>query len=183
AKAMQERLTDSTIVTLDRQMLGTPQYMSPEQAASGGTDVDTRGDIYSLGAVLYEVLAGVSPIDAASPMDAMEELRRLSRDQREIPPASTRAPSPELRRALRGEIDWIVGKCLERDRGRRYESAAALAADLGAYLDHRPIRAAPPSALYRARKFVRRNTAAVVATVLLLAAIIAGPIVSATQAV
>ena len=184
AKAMrdQQRLTDVTAMTLEQQLLGTPQYMSPEQARTGGTDVDTRSDIYSLGAVLYELLSGVSPLDGPSgPSTALEQLHRLTTDE-ELPPPSARATS-ELRRALRGELDWIVGKCLEKDRMRRYESAAALAADLEAHLHHRVTAAAPPTLHYRARKFVRRNTIAVIASAVVLTSLVAGSIVTTTLAI
>jgi serine/threonine protein kinase len=184
AKAVSDelRLTDVSVVTLEQQLLGTPQYMSPEQARSGGADVDTRSDIYSLGAVLYEMLAGQSPLDSPTgPSTMLEQLQRLTTDE-ELPPPSTRATS-ELRRALRGELDWIIGKCLEKDRRRRYESAAALAADLEAHLHHRAIAAAPPTLHYRAKKFVRRNTLAVVASAIILASVLAGAIVSTVLAV
>src|SRR5262249_45726819 len=130
AKAMQERITESTIVTEHGpHVLGTPQYMSPEQAISGGADVDTRSDIYSLGAVLYELLTGASPLpNSSTGSSALSHLRELTSDA-ELPRASTRASSPELRKALRGELDWIIAKCLEKDRSRRYESPAALASD------------------------------------------------------
>jgi non-specific serine/threonine protein kinase/serine/threonine-protein kinase len=156
--------------------------MSPEQALSGGADVDTRSDVYSLGAVLYELLTGVAPLDAPSKTSsALTQLQRLTSDE-EIPAPSVRA-SREFRRELHGELDWIVGKCLEKDRSRRYESAAALASDLESYLENRPIVAAPPSRLYRARKFVRRNTIAVVAATVVLLTLLIATIVSTTMAV
>jgi tetratricopeptide (TPR) repeat protein len=183
AKAInQQRLTDSTLATQEQQLLGTPQYMSPEQARSGGVDVDTRSDIYSLGAVFYEMLAGRPPLDAPlGPSSALQQLQRLASDV-ELPPPSTRA-DVDRRSELRGELDWIVCKCVEKDRSRRYESAAALAAELHAYLEHRPITAAPPTAAYRARKFVRRNMAAVTAVSIILATLICGSIVSTVMAV
>jgi len=152
-----------------RQIMGTPDYMSPEQAA-GNLDVDTRTDVYSLGVLLYELLTGLRPFDSARLGTAdMDELRRIIRE--ENPPLpSTRTPNRELR----GELDWIVMKCLEKDRARRYESPGALAADIERYLSGQAIEAAPPSATYRARKFVRRHrgfvvASAVVASVLLVA--------------
>ena len=186
AKATQERLTDATAVTHERQFLGTPQYMSPEQALSGGADVDTRGDVYSLGAVLYELLTGASPLDdersGGKPTSALEQLQRLTGDHEVMRP-SARGLDPQRRRELRGELDWIVARCLEKDRARRYESAAALADDLEAYLGNRPVTAAPPTLSYRARKFARRNTAAVVASIAIVAALMVGTVVSTAQAI
>jgi eukaryotic-like serine/threonine-protein kinase len=171
AKASQAtRLTDLTLVTEIRQLIGTPEYMSPEQAASGGTDIDTRSDVYSLGVLLYELLAGRTPFDA-------EELRNVSLaemqrricevdpprpstriDETRVDVAARRSSEPaRLRTLLRGELDWIAMKCLEKDRARRYESAAALAADCQAFLDGRPVQARPTTRLYRVRKFVRRH--------------------------
>ncbi|MGH7178461.1 MAG: protein kinase domain-containing protein, partial [Tepidisphaeraceae bacterium] len=182
AKAIGQRITDSTLVTQAEQLLGTPQYMSPEQALSGGADVDTSSDVYSLGAVLYELLAGRPPLEApSSSSSALEQIQRLTSDE-DIPPPSERA-GVELRRELRGEPDWILGKCLEKDRKRRYTSAAALASDLQAYLENLPITAAPPGKLYRVRKFVRRNAVAVAATAIIVATLVAGSVVSTMQAV
>jgi serine/threonine protein kinase/tetratricopeptide (TPR) repeat protein len=202
AKATQhQHIIDATIVTQERQVLGTPQYMSPEQAQSGGTDVDTRSDVYSLGAVLYELVTGVAPLESpGAPSGSLGQLHRLLSPDHETPRPSTRiatlsdvsaevlsarrvAHPGELRRALRGELDWIILKCLERDRGRRYESVAALATDLEAYLEHRPIAAAPPSAMYRGRKFVQRNLASVIAGSVVLLTLLVGSIVSTTLAI
>jgi serine/threonine protein kinase len=190
AKALGQSLTDKTLFTGFAQMLGTPLYMSPEQAELSGLDVDTRSDIYSLGVLLYELLTGTPPLDQERLRRvSYDELRRLIREE-EPPKPSTRISTlgeaavtvsanrqsdpTQLSRFLRGELDWIVMKALEKDRSRRYETASALAADVQRYLHDEPVEACPPSALYRFRKFARRNkavlrTAVVVAVALLLA--------------
>jgi non-specific serine/threonine protein kinase/serine/threonine-protein kinase len=177
AKAVQQPLTDKTMFTAVGQFIGTPNYMSPEQADVGVLDVDTRSDIYSLGAVLYELLTGVTPFafgEMAEPR-MNEILRMIVEDDAPRPSqrfsgtgqartdiARGRATDPStLARALCGELDWIVMKALEKDRTRRYETAAALAADLRRYLDDEPVSASPPSALYRLRKLMKRHRAAV----------------------
>jgi serine/threonine protein kinase len=149
--------------------------MSPEQAEFSGVDVDTRSDIYSLGVRLYELLTGTTPIDAATFRTAAnDEIRRIIREE-EPPKPSTRVSTlaeaestvsanrqtdaRRLRKSLRGELDWIVMKCLDKDRRRRYETASSLVADLRRYLDHEPVEAGPPSAWYRLRKYARRNRA------------------------
>jgi serine/threonine protein kinase len=183
AKAMQGSATDATLVTTEQQMLGTPRYMSPEQSISGGADVDTRSDIYSLGTVLYELLTGAPPMQQTSNASSsvITDLHRLRTADYTPPLPSTRVDVAR-RRELRGELDWIVLKCLSHDRAQRYESVGALARDLSAHLDHRPIVAAPPTTLYRVRKFIRRNAFAVTATAIVAIALIVGTIVSATQA-
>ncbi|HEY7090565.1 MAG TPA: serine/threonine-protein kinase, partial [Tepidisphaeraceae bacterium] len=182
AKAVGQQLTDATLVTQADQLLGTPQYMSPEQARSGGADVEMSSDVYSLGAVLYELLAGAPPLGVEpSSSSALVQIQRLTSDE-EIPPPSTRAPD-ERRRELRGELDWILGKCLEKDRRRRYVSAAELGSDLQAYLENRPITAAPPSEMYRVRKFIGRNKVAVTAAAIVAASLLIGTIVSTMQAI
>jgi WD40 repeat protein len=190
AKASGASLTDRTIYTGFHQFVGTPLYMSPEQAGLAGLDVDTRSDIYALGVLLYELLTGTTPFDSeALRRAAYDEVRRIIREE-EPPKPSTRLSSlgasratvstnrradpRHLDRAISGELDWIVMKALEKDRQRRYETANALAADVLRYLNDEPVQACPPSALYRISKFARRNrgavvTAAAIALVVVLA--------------
>lgn len=190
AKATNTELTQKTLMTEQRQMIGTPAYMSPEQAEMSGLDVDTRSDLYSLGVLLYELLTGATPFD--SDELASKGYAEMARIIREVEPArpSTRlsamGPTAEptanarrldakrLRLTLRGDLDWIVMKCLEKDRTRRYESANGLAEDIGRHLDNLPVRAGPPGLGYRCGKFVRRNRAAVGATAAGFALLLAG---------
>ncbi|HJZ92246.1 MAG TPA: protein kinase [Gemmataceae bacterium] len=190
AKALGRRLTDRTLFTGLAQMVGTPLYMSPEQAEPTGLDVDTRSDIYSLGVLLYELLTGTTPFDGDRLRTVgYDELRRIIREEEPARPSSrvstldlaattlsaNRRQDPRrLRRALRGELDWVVMKCLEKDRSRRYETADALAKDVERYLADEPVQACPPSAGYRLRKFARRNKRALSAvTVMALAMLLA----------
>jgi tetratricopeptide (TPR) repeat protein len=188
AKAIGQQLTEKTLFTGFAQLIGTPLYMSPEQATLSGVDIDTRSDIYSLGVLLYELLTGTTPFDAATFRTAgYDEMRRIIREQ-EPPKPSTRLsttealPSIAANRSLEprrliglmhGELDWIVMKCLEKDRDRRYETANALARDLRRYLEDEPVEAGPPSAWYRLRKAVRRNRAALAVAVGLFLALTA----------
>jgi non-specific serine/threonine protein kinase/serine/threonine-protein kinase len=170
AKATAQRLTADTMFTRVGAVVGTPGYMSPEQADSAGTDVDTRTDVYSLGVVLYQLLVGVLPLDfSKTPPDQF--LRRLRDEDAPRPSTKIRtlgeqtpttaqnrgADGPTLVRQLRGDLDAIVLKALEKDRSRRYATPAELAADIGRYLRNRPVVARPASAAYRARKYVRRH--------------------------
>jgi tetratricopeptide (TPR) repeat protein/serine/threonine protein kinase len=173
AKATGQQLTEKTLFTNFAQMIGTPLYMSPEQAQMSGLDVDTRSDIYSLGVLLYELLTGTTPFDKERFKEVgYDEMRRIIREE-EPPKPSTRISTlgqaattlsmhrksdpKRLSQLFRGELDWIVMKCLEKDRNRRYETASALAADVERYLRDEPVQAFPPSAGYRFRKFLRRH--------------------------
>jgi serine/threonine protein kinase len=181
AKATAGRLTDNTLFTAFEQFIGTPAYMSPEQAEMSGLDIDTRSDIYSLGVLLYELLTGHPPFDPKTLLNAgLDEIRRIIREVDPPRPstrlstlavldratiAKNRAIGPaQLSTMLRGDLDWIVMRCLEKDRTRRYETAHALALDLLRHLRDEPIVARPPSFGYRLGKFVRRRKAALAAT-------------------
>ena len=197
AKATSGHLTDKTLATELNQIMGTPLYMSPEQAA-GSADIDTRTDIYSLGVILYELLTGSTPVDAATLRSAVfAEIQRVicqvepPRPSLRLAQATTtlsgiaaqRASEPrKLTRTVRGELDWIVMKALEKDRKRRYETANGLAMDLRRYLAAEPVLAAPPSASYRLQKFVRRNKGLVAAGSLIAASLVVGIVGFAWQA-
>jgi serine/threonine protein kinase len=192
AKAIGQPLTDKTLFTRLEQMIGTPAYMSPEQAGLGSLDLDTRTDVYTLGVLLYELLTGTTPFEKETlKQAALDEVRRLIRET-EPPKPSTRLTAlarsqksevrgqkPEVRwKEVRGDLDWIVMKSIEKDRRRRYDTADALAQDLERCLNHEPVLAGPPSAAYRARKFIRRHRvgvgmAAAVSTALLVGLLVA----------
>jgi hypothetical protein len=190
AKATNQRLTEKTIFTGVQQMIGTPQYMSPEQAAMTGIDIDTRSDVYSLGALLYELLVGSTPFDPKELRGkAYAEMQRIIREVEPPRPsirlnatAQTRASVAARRRIephalseiLKGELDWIVMRAIEKDRTRRYETANALAADVLRFLAGQAVTAAPPSRRYLLRKFVRRHRGAVFATASVAAALVLG---------
>ncbi len=182
AKAMAQPLTEKTMFTELGQMIGTPAYMSPEQAEMSGLNVDTRTDVYSLGVLLYQLLVGALPFDPRELRKAgYSEMMRVLRED-EPPRPSTRVSSlgeaskasaekrrtepTKLRSVLRGDLDWIVMKALEKDRNRRYDTANGLAMDVKRHLANQPVLAGPPSKRYRAKKFVQRHRAAVVASAL-----------------
>jgi WD40 repeat protein/serine/threonine protein kinase len=199
AKATQQRLTEKTLFTEFKQFIGTPEYMSPEQAEMSGLDVDTRTDIYSLGVLLYELLTGTTPFgDRELRSAGFDEIRRIIRED-EPPRPSTclstlgdsldevakhRKSGPgQLRKIIRGELDWIVMMTLEKDRTRRYETANELARDIQRHLGDEPVVAGPPSAVYRMSKFVRRNRALVTGIAAVLIVLAVGIVVSAIFAV
>jgi eukaryotic-like serine/threonine-protein kinase len=233
AKATQGRLTDQTVYTAFEQFIGTPAYMSPEQAEMSGLDIDTRSDIYSLGVLLYELLTGKTPFDAKELLAAgLDEMRRTIREVEPVKPSTrltqevgrvalraplgvppsggpdrvnaglqtedgahgvtrpTTQPSTlnsqqlkDLIHALRGDLDWIVMKCLEKDRTRRYETANGLATDITRHLSNEPIVARPPSQLYRFEKLVRRNKLAFAAGAGIAMMLLLGTVVSTWQAI
>src|SRR6185295_7830511 len=183
AKAISQPLTDHTLYTAHGLMVGTPLYMSPEQAELNNLDVDTRSDIYSLGVLLYELLTGSTPLEKQQFKDAaFQEILRLIKEvepQRPSLKLSTSASLPaiaaqrslepaQLSRAVKGDLDWIVMKALEKERSRRYETANALARDIDRSLSDEPVEACPPSAAYRLKKVIRRNKGPALAAALVL---------------
>lgn len=195
AKAVNQDLTDSTLFTHFSQLIGTPLYMSPEQAELSGLDIDTRSDIYSLGILLYELLTGTTPFDRETLNKlGLDEVRRMIRET--VPPRPSQRISTlksvlttqpnnqesvsQLGRSLvvRGELDWIVMKSLEKDRNRRYESAHSFAADVQRYLDDEPVQACPPSLVYRLRKFAVKHRQLVAGAGLLFISMILATLIS-----
>lgn len=191
AKAAQGKLVNETLFTAFEQFLGTPAYMSPEQAEMTALDVDTRSDIYSLGVLMYELLTGQTPFDSRALLDAgIDEMRRTIREKEPARPSTRlskltagdltpaarqrKVDVSKLIRSLRGDLDCIVMKCLEKDRKRRYETANDLATDIGRFLHNQPILARPPSNLYRLQKMVRRNRPAFAAAALIVLSLLVG---------
>jgi len=191
AKATEGRLTDKTLFTAFEQFIGTPAYMSPEQAEMSGLDIDTRADIYSLGVLLYELLTGKPPFDGKELLaSGLEEMRRTIREREPVRPSARLSTmlageltttaqhrgsvALKLVSLVKGDLDWIVMKALEKDRTRRYETASGLAADLKRYLDSEPVNARPPSPLYRLQKGLRRNRGLAIAAAVVLLALVGG---------
>ncbi len=191
AKATQGKLTDSTVFTAFEQFIGTPAYMSPEQAEMSGLDIDTRSDIYSLGVLLYELLTGRPPFDPKTLLAAgLDEIRRIIREVDPPRPSTRLATLTDADRStvatqrgtapahlsvlLRGDLDWIVMRCLEKDRTRRYETPSALATDIVRHLDDEPVVARPPGTAYRLRKLVRRNRAICAASAAVFLVLVVG---------
>src|ERR1019366_636700 len=199
ARATQGRLTDKTLFTAFEQFIGTPAYMSPEQAVMTSLDIDTRSDIYSLGVLLYELLTGKTPFDAKALLQSGLDAMRRTILEVEPPKPSARLSTmldaerattaiqrqtepPNLIHLVRGDLDWIVMKCLEKDRTRRYETANAVAMDLRRHLSCEPVLACPPSRLYEFQKTVRRHKFGFAAAAALFTVLAVGVLVSAREA-
>ena len=194
AKATNHRLTDKTLFTHYAQIIGTPEYMSPEQAELSDLDVDTRTDVYALGALLYELLTGKPPFEVDYLRSkAYGEIQRIIREEEPTKPstkistlgealldiADVRATTPDaLHRLMRADLDWIVMKALEKDRARRYDSARDLTLDIERHLKNEPVLAGPPSTLYSLKKYVRRHRTSVIATAMVATTMLIGLCVS-----
>ncbi len=195
-----QRLTDKTVFTAFEQFIGTPAYMSPEQAKLSGLDIDTRTDIYSLGVLLYELLTGKTPFESRRLMEAgLDEVRRIIREEEPARPSTKletleaaeqttvarhrQSDPPKLAHLIRGDLDWIVMKALEKDRSRRYETANGLAMDIQRHLENEPILARPPGTAYRLQKSFRRHKLAFTTCAIVGASLLLGVIGSTWQAV
>jgi serine/threonine protein kinase/tetratricopeptide (TPR) repeat protein len=200
AKAISQPLTERTLYTEQGQLVGTPEYMSPEQAEMTSQDIDTRSDIYSLGVLLYELMTGVLPFEAEElRKGGLDHIRTVIREQEPRTPSTRlsrltheestklaqhrRAEPAALRRRLRGDLDWITLKAMEKDRTRRYGSAGELASDIQRHLNHEPVVASPPNMVYRLKKFVRRNRALVTGIAAVLVVLTGGVVVSTLFAI
>jgi WD40 repeat protein len=198
AKAIEQRLTEKSVYTQFGTLVGTFEYMSPEQAEMNAFGVDTRSDIYALGVLLYELLTGTTPLERLRLREvAFDEIRRMIKEEEPQLPsvrlstsgtlakvAAARKTDPaKLSRLVRGELDWVVMKCLEKNRTQRYESASSLARDVEHYLHDEPVEARPPSAWYRFRKLARRNKMALTTAALVAGSLLLGMAASAWQAV
>ncbi len=199
AKAIDQRLIERTLFTQLGVIVGTPEYMSPEQATASGLDVDTRSDVYSLGVLLYELLTGSTPLDGETlRRAALEEVLARVREEEPPRPSTRLSGSGErlqtvaaqrgtelarLAKVVRGDLDWIVMKALEKDRAHRYESASGFARDIRHYLNDEPVEAGPPAASYRLRKFARRNRRLIVPVGIITALLVFGAVLTAWQAI
>jgi serine/threonine protein kinase len=194
AKAINQKLTEKTLFTRYAHIIGTPAYMSPEQAEMSGLDIDIRTDVFSLGTLLYELLTGSPSFDSEHLLSkSYEEMQRIIREEEPTKPstkistmgaalidiAKLRQTSPEnLRKLIRADLDWIVMKTLEKDRNRRYDSVSEFAADIKRYLSNEPVLAGPPSTFYRLRKFIQRRRALVVSTTAVAVVLVIGFVIS-----
>ncbi|MHC4507780.1 MAG: protein kinase domain-containing protein [Planctomycetota bacterium] len=200
AKAISQPLTERTLVTEQGQFVGTPEYMSPEQAEKTGQDIDTRSDIYSLGVVLYELLTGALPFEPKTLREGgVDHIRHVIREEDPKTPSTRvstisgeestkvaqlrRTDVRTLGRKLHGDLDWITIKAMEKDRMRRYQTAHAMAEDIQRHLNHEPVEAGPPSTTYRLRKFARRYRRALATAAVVAIALIAGSGLATWQAV
>src|SRR5262249_27599416 len=197
AKAIEQRLTEKSVYTQFGTLVGTFEYMSPEQAEMNAFGVDTRSDIYALCVLLYELLTGTTPLEKQRLREAaFDEIRRIIKEEEPQRPsvrlstsgtlakvAEARKTDPaKLSRLMRGELDWVVMRCLEKDRARRYDTVSGLAKDVERYLKDEPVEARPPSAWYRLRKAARRNRTALTVAAAVAAALVVGTAATLWQA-